>query len=131
MRATLNALAQTGLMIEFHDRGIKVSANGPLRPLALSTSPFPGFATDMQAQFMAMLALAEGDRCDGSGGVTPPSATTWPWLELAAMRLAGENAVVAIATTASAAVTSVRNPASASSTRPSCRASDDSANATM
>src|SRR5918996_1678988 len=61
MRATLNALAQTGLIIEFHNRGIKVSANGKLRPPALSTAPFPGFATDMQAQFMAMLALAEGD----------------------------------------------------------------------
>ncbi len=61
MRATLNALAQAGLLIEFHDRGIKVSANGGLKPLALSTAPFPGFATDMQAQFMAMLALAEGD----------------------------------------------------------------------
>jgi UDP-N-acetylglucosamine 1-carboxyvinyltransferase len=61
MKATLNALAQAGLMIEFHNRGIKVSANGKLKPLALSTAPFPGFATDMQAQFMAMLALAEGD----------------------------------------------------------------------
>ncbi len=61
MRATLNALAQAGLMLEFHDKGIKVSADGPLKPLALSTSPFPGFATDMQAQFMAMLSRAEGD----------------------------------------------------------------------
>src|SRR6185436_10172860 len=61
MRATLNALAHTGLAIEFHNRGIKVSANGKMKPLALSTAPFPGFATDMQAQFMAMLALAEGD----------------------------------------------------------------------
>ena len=61
MRATLNALAQAGLIIEFHDRGIKVSADGALKPLALSTSPFPGFATDMQAQFMAMLCRAEGD----------------------------------------------------------------------
>ena len=61
MQATLNALAHAGLMIEFHNRGIKVSANGGLRPLALSTSPFPGFATDMQAQFMAMLCRAEGD----------------------------------------------------------------------
>jgi UDP-N-acetylglucosamine 1-carboxyvinyltransferase len=60
MQATLNALAQAGLIIEFHNRGIKVSANGGLRPLALSTSPFPGFATDMQAQFMAMLCRAEG-----------------------------------------------------------------------
>jgi UDP-N-acetylglucosamine 1-carboxyvinyltransferase len=61
MRATLNALAQAGLIIEFHNRGIKVSADGKLRPLALSTSPFPGFATDMQAQFMAMLSFAEGE----------------------------------------------------------------------
>ena len=60
MQATLNALAHTGLVIEFHNRGIKVSSNGGLKPLALSTSPFPGFATDMQAQFMAMLCRAEG-----------------------------------------------------------------------
>ena len=61
MQATLNALAHAGLMLEFHERGIKVSADGGLKPLALSTAPFPGFATDMQAQFMAMLSLAEGD----------------------------------------------------------------------
>ena len=61
MQATLAALGQAGLVIEFHERGIKVSANGGLKPLALSTAPFPGFATDMQAQFMAMLALAKGD----------------------------------------------------------------------
>jgi UDP-N-acetylglucosamine 1-carboxyvinyltransferase len=61
MQATLHALAQAGLIVEFHNRGIKVSADGGMKPLALSTSPFPGFATDMQAQFMAMLALAQGD----------------------------------------------------------------------
>jgi UDP-N-acetylglucosamine 1-carboxyvinyltransferase len=61
MRATLNALSQAGLMLEFHNRGIKVTADGGLKPLALSTAPFPGFATDMQAQFMAMLSRAEGD----------------------------------------------------------------------
>jgi UDP-N-acetylglucosamine 1-carboxyvinyltransferase len=31
-----------------------------LKPLTLSTAPYPGFATDMQAQFMAMLTLARG-----------------------------------------------------------------------
>jgi UDP-N-acetylglucosamine 1-carboxyvinyltransferase len=61
MRATLNALGHAGLIVKFHNRGIKVSADGGLRPLALSTSPFPGFATDMQAQFMAMVSLAGGD----------------------------------------------------------------------
>ncbi|WP_300972882.1 UDP-N-acetylglucosamine 1-carboxyvinyltransferase [Sphingomonas sp. LHG3406-1] len=61
MLATTNALAQCGLIVEFHDNGIKVSADGPLKPLALSTAPFPGFATDMQAQFMAMLCRAKGE----------------------------------------------------------------------
>ena len=45
------------------DRGrdaIKVGANGGIKPLSLSTAPFPAFPTDMQAQFMAMLTLAEG-----------------------------------------------------------------------
>ena len=61
MRAIFNGLSHAGLILEFGDNSIKVSADGRLKPLALSTSPFPGFPTDMQAQFMAMLALAEGD----------------------------------------------------------------------
>ena len=61
MLATTNALAHAGLIVEIHDKGIKVTADGPLKPLALSTAPFPGFATDMQAQFMAMLCMAPGE----------------------------------------------------------------------
>jgi len=61
MLAITNALAQTGLIVEFCDKGIKVSADGKLKPLALTTAPFPGFPTDMQAQFMAMLTMAEGE----------------------------------------------------------------------
>ncbi|GAA4028643.1 UDP-N-acetylglucosamine 1-carboxyvinyltransferase [Sphingomonas rosea] len=61
MLATTNALAQCGLVIEIHDKGIKVTADGPLKPLAISTAPFPGFATDMQAQFMAMLCRTNGE----------------------------------------------------------------------
>ena len=61
MLATTNALAAAGLLTEFTDEGIKVSATGKLRPLAISTAPYPGFATDMQAQFMAMMTLADGD----------------------------------------------------------------------
>jgi UDP-N-acetylglucosamine 1-carboxyvinyltransferase len=60
MLATTNVLAQTGLAIEFTDRGMRVTANQPLKPIAVSTAPFPGFATDMQAQLMAMLCVAEG-----------------------------------------------------------------------
>ena len=60
MLATTNVLAQTGLAIEFNDKGMRVSAHQPLRPVAVSTAPFPGFATDMQAQLMAMLCVAGG-----------------------------------------------------------------------
>lgn len=58
--ATTNVLAQAGLAIEFTERGIRVTAHQPLKPVAVSTAPYPGFATDMQAQLMAMLCLAEG-----------------------------------------------------------------------
>ena len=60
MLATTNVLAQAGLAIEFTEKGMRVSAHQPLRPIAVSTAPFPGFATDMQAQLMAMLCVAEG-----------------------------------------------------------------------
>ena len=61
MLAITNALAAAGLMVEFTADGIKVSADKPLRPLAISTAPYPGFPTDMQAQFMAMLCRAPGE----------------------------------------------------------------------
>ena len=61
MLAIVNALAHAGLMVEFNGTGIKVCADRKLKPLAISTAPFPGFPTDMQAQFMAMLCLAKGE----------------------------------------------------------------------
>ena len=61
MRATLNALTQAGLTSRSTTRASRSAPTGRLKPLALSTAPFPGFATDMQAQFMAMLSLAQGD----------------------------------------------------------------------
>ena len=61
MLAITNALAAAGLVVEFTDSGIKVSADQPLRPLAISTAPYPGFPTDMQAQFMAMMCRAPGE----------------------------------------------------------------------
>ena len=35
-------------------------ANGPMRAVDVTTAPFPGFPTDLQAQMMAMLCTAEG-----------------------------------------------------------------------
>ncbi|WP_116090312.1 UDP-N-acetylglucosamine 1-carboxyvinyltransferase [Sphingomonas crusticola] len=60
MAAIIASLSEAGLVITEEPDGIRVSANGRLSPLTLSTAPFPGFPTDMQAQFMAMLTLAEG-----------------------------------------------------------------------
>jgi len=60
MLAITNGLAAAGLVIEMTDDGMKVTADRPLKPLAISTAPYPGFPTDMQAQFMAMLCVAKG-----------------------------------------------------------------------
>ncbi len=60
MGATLTALADAGVLIELKKNAVCVTAQGPLQPLTLTTAPFPGFATDMQAQFMAMLCKADG-----------------------------------------------------------------------
>ena len=60
MDATLAALREAGVHVEPRKDSIFVAANGPIRPVTVSTAPYPGFATDMQAQLMAMLTRAEG-----------------------------------------------------------------------
>ncbi|PTQ12783.1 UDP-N-acetylglucosamine 1-carboxyvinyltransferase [Sphingomonas oleivorans] len=60
MEAIASGLADAGLAIVQTQDGVRVVADGRLSALTLSTAPFPGFPTDMQAQFMAMLALADG-----------------------------------------------------------------------
>ncbi len=60
MTATIKALRDAGVSVEEGRRSITVKANGGLHPITLSTAPYPGFATDMQAQVMAMLAMADG-----------------------------------------------------------------------
>jgi UDP-N-acetylglucosamine 1-carboxyvinyltransferase len=60
MGATLAALVEAGVTVEPGADAVRITADGPLKPLTLTTAPFPGFATDMQAQFMAMLCKADG-----------------------------------------------------------------------
>ena len=60
MAAILSDLREAGMQVDQTNDGIRVAANGKIRPLTLSTAPYPAFPTDMQAQFMAMLALADG-----------------------------------------------------------------------
>ena len=60
MPSILSGFSDAGLIVEDVPNGIKVSADGRLRPLSISTAPYPAFPTDMQAQLMAMLTLADG-----------------------------------------------------------------------
>ncbi|AKM11302.1 UDP-N-acetylglucosamine 1-carboxyvinyltransferase [Croceicoccus naphthovorans] len=60
MSATNHALRNAGVHVEEVKGGIRVYRDGPLKAVNLSTAPFPGFPTDMQAQMMALLAMAEG-----------------------------------------------------------------------
>jgi UDP-N-acetylglucosamine 1-carboxyvinyltransferase len=55
-----DAFIATGARLESGPQSLRVSAEGELRPIALETRPFPGFPTDMQAQFMALLTQAKG-----------------------------------------------------------------------
>ena len=54
------ALESAGVQIWPTDRGLMVVRSGPLRAIDLSTEPYPGFPTDLQAQFMALMAVAAG-----------------------------------------------------------------------
>lgn len=58
-----DAFVRAGLkMISPSQNSIKVSkSEDPLKPVNISTAPFPGFPTDMQAQFMAMMTIADGE----------------------------------------------------------------------
>ncbi|HSC88000.1 MAG TPA: UDP-N-acetylglucosamine 1-carboxyvinyltransferase, partial [Polyangiaceae bacterium] len=53
-------LRKAGLHIEREGEGVRVAREGRLKAVDVTTAPHPGFPTDMQAQFMAMMCLAEG-----------------------------------------------------------------------
>ena len=58
--ATLEKLREAGARIEVSENSILLEIQERPRSVSLRTAPFPGFATDMQAQFMALDAVAEG-----------------------------------------------------------------------
>ncbi|MFN7158001.1 MAG: UDP-N-acetylglucosamine 1-carboxyvinyltransferase, partial [Erythrobacter cryptus] len=60
MMATIHALQAIGIHVDWDAKGVTVAANGALKPVDLTTAPYPGLATDMQAQLMALLCRAEG-----------------------------------------------------------------------
>jgi UDP-N-acetylglucosamine 1-carboxyvinyltransferase len=61
LQAALDVLAQTGATITPTNEGIRVARNGgSLAPVEVTTAPFPGFPTDLQAQLMALMTRAGG-----------------------------------------------------------------------
>jgi UDP-N-acetylglucosamine 1-carboxyvinyltransferase len=53
-------LESAGVQIWPTDRGLMVVRSGPLRGTDMTTEPYPGFPTDLQAQFMALMTIASG-----------------------------------------------------------------------
>ena len=53
-------LESAGVRIWPTDRGLMVFRSGPLRAVDVATEPYPGFPTDLQAQFMALMTIASG-----------------------------------------------------------------------
>jgi len=58
--AVIGKLEEAGAEITVGERSVRVRAPERLNPLRVTTAPFPGFPTDMQAQFMALLSVARG-----------------------------------------------------------------------
>lgn len=53
-------LIEAGISVEYADNKIRVRNFGTIKSVDIETHPYPGFATDLQAQFMALMCIADG-----------------------------------------------------------------------
>ena len=61
LQEVLQTLRSTGIEIEERPSGLRVAWNGgALNPVSVETRPFPGFPTDLQAQLVALMCMANG-----------------------------------------------------------------------
>ncbi|MDE0088724.1 MAG: UDP-N-acetylglucosamine 1-carboxyvinyltransferase [Candidatus Poribacteria bacterium] len=58
--AVSERLTQAGVQLDWHDTGVRVTTPQQLKSIEVTTAPFPGFPTDMQAQMTGLLSLASG-----------------------------------------------------------------------
>ncbi|MEQ1782997.1 MAG: UDP-N-acetylglucosamine 1-carboxyvinyltransferase [Hyphomonadaceae bacterium] len=60
--ALIDCLQQAGVTVEVDPKGLRIKrdASTPLKPVDVQTQPYPGFPTDLQAQFMALMCIADG-----------------------------------------------------------------------
>lgn len=55
-----NRLAETGVDVEYEDEVVTVTRPDHLAPVSIETAPYPGFPTDLQAQWTILLSMADG-----------------------------------------------------------------------
>lgn len=60
LTGVIDVLRQVGLYLEAENSSIRITTNGHFRPADVATLPYPGFPTDLQAQMMVLLSLADG-----------------------------------------------------------------------
>ncbi|MDE0343546.1 MAG: UDP-N-acetylglucosamine 1-carboxyvinyltransferase [Deltaproteobacteria bacterium] len=60
LKAFLAKLRETGVRVTSGPGGVRVTGNGRVRGTDVATQPFPGFPTDLQAQMMVLMAVADG-----------------------------------------------------------------------
>jgi UDP-N-acetylglucosamine 1-carboxyvinyltransferase len=60
LEAFLAKLRQAGVTVVEGESGVRVTANGALAAVDVKTMPYPGFPTDLQAQFMTLMTRADG-----------------------------------------------------------------------
>ena len=59
--SVIDSLKSAGALVNSGDNFIKISMTGKPKPVNIETAPFPGFPTDMQAQFSVLNAISEGN----------------------------------------------------------------------
>ena len=60
METVINKLREAGMEIDSEGDGVRAVGNRRIRSVDVKTRPYPGFPTDMQAQFMVLMSLARG-----------------------------------------------------------------------
>lgn len=60
IEAIVAKFREAGISVNSEDEGVRIIGNGRLKSVDVKTIPYPGFATDMQAQMMVLLATAKG-----------------------------------------------------------------------
>lgn len=60
LKPLISKLKEVGAEVQEEINGIRVIGHAPLRPADIKTLPYPGFPTDMQAQFMALTTICQG-----------------------------------------------------------------------